>query len=333
MKQRHHSYLLKRRSYRAYGGVIGTLFAGIVLILLAVLGLSLYVGVNAYVQGQFHEAASAAAGAAARSMYDAIEPNHEPKFSPELGQAAGVEAFEVFSTANPVLKQFNPTLTLRQIGSDQFAAEIEGKMKLPLLSYVGLGELTMQAESQARYMQNELARKSEDVFINTQQGAYQRQIPLDMPIYDGKGTDLYINTGKRNSGYHGIQVFVCNRTGSCKNVAEGEDDAGNAMIFPYKEGVIVERKVNGNMERFLYGRFFVDLAFLGVHKGTVIKIIDDGIHDGYSVGGIDSKGIRTLELIPDMTVPTSIRTMHHALICRSGHCNLPQKFVQAGGYG
>jgi hypothetical protein len=316
-----------KQNYRKSRGVISVLFAGVAAILVGILGVSTYIGMSAYIHGEMHEAANSAAGTAARALYDDIDENMKPLLNVEMAMSAGRGAYGQFIASNSFLnEQIGPNLTLEMTGPNQVTATVTGALNTPLLAVVGINNLTFEAESTAKYAQNEMggicdlgADASEKAScVNTQAGPFSRVVALDLPLYDGGGMDLFINTGNSGAGYHGIMLEVCTNDitigdtlvneGACKPVKIG--------AIPYLEGAVIVRGDN----HVLYGQVFIDLEGDGIEKGTAIKIIDDGVHDAYEINGPNDLGTRYLELVPQLTQPTSIRTLHHAILCRAESC-------------
>lgn len=323
---------------KAEPGVVMVLFAGIAMVLLAVMGISLYVGLSAYIQGELHEMTNTAAGTAARALYDDFDRS---TWLPALNEgdalAAGQNAFDTMAAANNFIADMAPQLTLTGNGNNRVDASVSATLVIPLMAAVGLNQLNFTAASAALYAQNEVGGicdsetwgtddppNPQASCMNPQAGPYSRTIDLDLPVYDGGGWDLYINTGQINdSYYHGIRLAVCTSdipeeglTGTCQPIVNG--------AVPYNdEGVVILRDLDGDGtdERILYGKILIDLSVDNIQKGTTLQVIDDGIHDGYTVNSASDPGTRVLELIPTITQPSQITTFHHAILCQGASCD------------
>lgn len=308
---------------RASHGVSMILFAVTGMMLVGFLGIALYAGLNAYIQTELQQMANGMAQAGARSLYDNFDASGQPIPSTGQSQAAMAAVQGRFLSANPALQSFGGVAVLDQSadsGSEMVSVTLQKNIPTPILGFLGINTISIQAASIARYAQMSIPPGFSS--INTATGPYVRQINLDPPLLNGPGPDIYINTGISGGGYHGLMLEVCS-AGTCVNVGRGARIANN-------NGVIVERSYGGQTYRVLYGQFFIDMDAIGVdvRKGVALKIIDDGIHDYYTNlnSAVPSRG---LELVPAATRPSSLRLMRFAVTCSASGsaCNLPSAFI------
>jgi hypothetical protein len=309
------------RNRSVHHGFAAALMASVGLALLAVLGVGIYAGIIAYVQGELHEMAMAAAGAAARSAYDDF--NGQLVHSPTKAQAAGQEAFEAMKIANTPLTQFTPTLILQPLGTEVYEAVVLAQVNTPLLASIGFSAYLITARASAIYAQNNLSPVMNGLGnLHPQGGRQWITVPTDLPVFNGAGPDFYISTGVDSNplGYHGIIVEVCDNGTNCYDVGEG--------AYPGNKGVIVRR----NGKNVLYGEFYIDLEHTGIEKFNAIRIHDDGVNDRYLADdvGQNTKGARILELLPHSVKMLELRTMHHAFMCYENNCSRPTRFIAGG---
>jgi len=328
----------------AQRGVVAVLVAGILVMLLTTLGIALYTGVNAYIQGDLQHLANSMALAGARSMYDDLENDPDigdgvqgqttPKFSSGLAQTAAMAVYNRVTQYHPVLSA-NFQVSIDQLiineGEQSVLVILTGAIPTPFLSFVGINQLNIQAKSKALYSQvNGLTKP---IRINTQgvdaQGnidessPYAQAINLPLPLLDGYGPDLFIDTGMAPSGgYHGVKVELC----TVEDANLKCYDMGQAARVCNNQGAIAER----DGIRYLYGKVFIDMAVLNLYKATAIRISDDGVHDAIAgTDGLGNSTERILELVPADTNVGAIRLLHYAALCRNADCVRPTGLLPA----
>ncbi len=313
---------LPRIVRRAQQGYVAALLGGVGLMLLAAIGVGIYTGIVAYVQGELHEIALSTAGTAARSVYDDVDATTQaPVLSPAKAVTAGWETFNNMVAANTILTAFNPGLDLHPLGDEVYEAIVLAEVNVPLLAIVGLDNMLIEARASAIYAQNDLSTIVQD--IHSQGGAQFVNVPLDLPVLNGSGPDIYISTlaSSTPKGYHGVMVELCVNNGDCYDVGDG------AYPTDATKGLIVER----NGRNVLYGEFFIDLENVGINKGTTIRIVDDLVNDRYLAADLNTANRkRILELVPHMVDLLELRTFHHAFMCFENNCSYPTTRFVAG---
>jgi hypothetical protein len=303
--------------------------------LLIALGVALYTGVNAYIQGDLQHLANSMALAGARSMFDDLAADPDigdgvagktpPKFSQAKAEDAANTVFGRVTEYHPILSfNFQASIDKLIINEDEQSVLVvlTGVIPTPFLSFMGINELDLEAKSKALYSQvNGLTKP---IRINTQDGPKDAQaINLPLPLLDGYGPDVFIDTGMAASGgYHGVRVELC----TVEDANLKCYDMGQAARVYKNQGAIAER----DGVRYLYGKVFIDMAYLNFNKATAIRISDDGVHD--AIAGTDGLGNstgRVLELVPADTQIGSIRLLHYAALCREANCTRPAGLMPA----
>ncbi len=309
--------LFKPQKRCARKGFAAVIIGGVGLMLLAALGVGIYTGMVAYVHGELHEMALATAGSAARALYDDFDGSTVVLNSGK-GLAAGQQTFANMQASSTNLVEFTPQLDLQYLGGEVYEALVFAQVRVPLVAWLGVQNLLIVGRASAIYGQNDLNGKLVD--IHPQGGDQYIDIPLDLPVLNGAGPDLYLSTGVSSNpaGYHGVTVQLCVNNGDCRDISDGAHPAHN-------KGVMIDR----GGQKVLYGEFWIDLSRAGQEKGTSIRILDDLVNDRYTGAdiGFNTKGERVLELVPHTVDVLELRTMHHAFMCFKDNCSRPAGFV------
>ncbi|MDH4379205.1 MAG: hypothetical protein QE263_04805 [Vampirovibrionales bacterium] len=343
---------------RAQRGVVAVLIAGTLVMLLIALGVALYTGVNAYIQGDLQHLSNSMALAGARSMYDDLETDPSisvtvdgitttalpgktaPQFSQAKAKDAANAVFDRVTKYHPILSNnFQTSIDKLIINEEEQSVLVvlTGVIPTPFLSFMGINELDLEAKSKALYSQ--VNGLTTPIRINTQgvdaqgepdpKSPYAQAINLPLPLLDGYGPDLFMDTGLAASGgYHGVRIELC----TVEDATLKCYDMGKAARVYNNQGAIrpIMNKAGGEIGRVLYGKIFIDMAYLNFNKATAIRISDDGVHDALTgTDGLGKSTGRILELVPADTQIGSIRLLHYAALCREADCTRPSGLLPA----
>ncbi len=319
-----------KRRYCRRGSALA-IISVLLVALLGFLGLAIYTGLNAYLQNELQNAASAAAGAGATAFYDTFDVNGRPVKSPANAQQAAQDTFDNIVTANASLSAFNAQLIngtpTVDAGRDTVTINARAQVPTPFFAPLGIPNFNIESNSTARYARMNVDTSA--LTINTLTGPYYQIMGIDPPIVDGPGPDIFIGTGTSGGGYHGVMVELCSN-GKCY-------DIGRAARLADNTGIVADRNYPGGPRRVLYGNFYIDLGavagFQGynkhVRKGATIRVVDDGVHDYITTDGTKQRG---MELIPQPTDVDALRIFHYAIFCADANsCIPPSSFEFTGG--
>ncbi len=300
--------------------------------LLGFLGIAIYTGLNAYLQNELQNAVSSAAGAGAAAYFDSFDPaTGEPLLSSALAKQSAQTTFDNVIAANPAMTSFGATLVggapTMDDAQQTVTLEATATVPTPFLALIGISDYTIEATATARHARTNVDPDS--FTINTKTGPYYRVLNTDPPIVDGPGPDMFLSVGASGGGTHGVLIELCSNN-KCYDIG------GVAKAFN-PDSIVADRNYPGfGVRRVLYGDFYIDLGGTGfgynqnVKKGAAIRLVDDGVHDYMVVGSAGTQ--RGIELDPQPTKITGIRTFHHAVFCANQNlCALPPSFEFTGG--
>jgi hypothetical protein len=296
-------------------------FATIFLIaLLGFLGMAIYTGMTAYVQGELQKAITTSALVGATAYYD--PPYATTDYAPEKNSTnAEIAANRTFEhiVPNTPLANFGVTPAALTVNpspnSDALGLEATASIQTPFLSPLGINSLNIAATARARYVKYLIQNP---VNLNPFTNAKREElIVLRHPLIDGPGPDLKIESGPT---WHGYIVEACNERGNtCYDISN------TARLVDPEQGGIVDRTYpNGARRRVLYGDTYLDLGAiqkqnLGPHysnrvfKASYLKIKDDGIPDRVEME--DGLPKLIVEFNPSALTLERIEIYHLAVSC------------------
>lgn len=299
---------------KAASGVVLASIAAFGAVLIGFMGVGIYVGLNAYIQSELHNATSAAVIAGASALYDEVGAGGAPVYNTGRGVIATQQVFNKIISRNPALQAFGAGISEGPTVNDDRTILLgaTAQIPMPFLAPIGLGTIGIRARSMAQYARQSLPAGR--FTMSSLSAPFTRAVNLDPPLLDGPGTDLYIIPDALN---HGYMVEVCS-AGQCVDVSKAA------------RGTVVDRMYFGRRRQVIYGPAYIDLGAINgfegynklAQKGAQLKILDDGIPDRQGGGG------RALELFVRPTVFTGVFVYHHATLCdvRSRLCNVTGGF-------
>lgn len=294
------------------------IIAIMIFMLVTFLALAIYAGLSAYMQSELQKATTYAAGVGASSRFDAMAANGAPQQeNGGTSSGAATTAFNALVAQSGALQSFGANAAAAANGNE---VTVSATVDIPtgLFTFAGIDNVTIAAESTARYAQKEIPVAP--FTMDTMAGPFSRTLTLDPPVLNGDGADFYIESTEATNGYHGYMVELCYAGGQCYDVSGAAKAAdGNS--------VVVDRNYPSGQRRVLYGNFYFDIEATSpmyngnVARATGLKILDDGIPDARSGAN------RFLELNPEPTQFNEITLYHQAVYClQPGSCTAPPGF-------
>lgn len=288
-------------------------------LMLCFVGVAIYSGLSAYLQEELQKTASTAAQVGATAFYDNSNPDGSPLKTSGYPAMAVQQTFQHLIAANPSLQNFNVTLVngAPQVDSTQNTVTVSAQLSIPtaFLSFAGINTIGLQANGAAQYVQYVL---NNPVNIDTQNGPLEQTVLLAYPLVDGPGPDLLIQVAP-GSPLHGYMVEACSGN-TCYDIT------GAAKVVP-GSGMVMDKTINGQPQRVIYGNVYIDLQALGpayssgVKKASSLRFVDDNVPDRYN----PATQALEVEMQPVNTVISSITIYHFSVACAVNPviCTLP----------
>lgn len=258
---------LRKKAYRG-STLIVTL--SVMLILIAFLGVGVFVGVQAYLQGELQKAANAAVMVGAAEMFQSTG-GALPTRDTGRGESAARQTFDAIVQNSTSLRGFNARITggpTVNAGDNSVRMNVAGSISTPFLATAGIKQIDMTVQAKAQSLQlRPTDLQGQGIYIRTTgwptintQSAFQRTV-TNFPIVDRTGNDVYVKQGGVRKGY---QVEACTES-DCYDLGPGAVAVGGGNPWPQPAN-----------KSIVQGDVLIDLAKAGVKKATSIKISDDG---------------------------------------------------------
>lgn len=261
---------LKRRR-KSMGANLAILCAMAVMII-AFMGISIYTGLQAFIEGDLQRASMNAAMAGAAAYYGKTDGTGKPTPDSAGAQTIATNTFNAI-VSNSSLNGFGATATISSSDNND-SITVTGKASIPtaFLAPIGINQIETNAKSTARALRYEPTQFTGPLRIQPVAGnigSYSRIIKLAFPLVDGPGSDLYIE--EPPDSQQGYVVEACNDT-ECYNLVPGATKVGSSQILT----------VNGM--QVIYGTAIIDMAKAGVRKANRIRITHCNQFDYYNAG-------------------------------------------------
>jgi hypothetical protein len=232
-------------------------------LLVAMLGISIYVGLQAFVQSEIQKAASTAALAGA-SLYYSGNAGGLPEPDPNKAKDVARRVFTSIVANSGALKGLGVKLidVTANDKNDSITVKANGSFGTALLAPVGIKKIDMTASGTARALKYIAAGVNSSVGPITlipdgTMKSMQQTLDLAFPLVDNPGTDLYIEQ------YQQVQYVVeaCNSE-VCYDLVSAAKPIGTGKIIKSgtKDGTDV-----------IVGSCTIDLAKAGVRKASKLR--------------------------------------------------------------
>lgn len=248
------------------------ILCAVAVLIIGFMGISIYTGLQAFIEGDLQRASMNAAMAGAAAYYGQTDGTGRPK--PDSGGAQGI-ATSTFNaiTSNSSLGGFNASATASSNdANDSITVTAKAGIGTPLLAPLGITAIETNAKATARALKYEPSQFTGPLKIlpvDGNIGSYSRVIELAFPVVDGPGTDIYIEQDAAMQ--QGYVLEACNDT-ECYNLTPGATKVGTSQILT----------VNGMP--VVYGTAVFDMGKAGVRKASKLRITHCNQFDYYNAG-------------------------------------------------
>lgn len=257
---------------RKHRGANLAILCAMAVMIIGFMGISIYTGLQAFIEGDLQRASMNAAMAGAAAYYGKTDGSGKP--TPDSGGAQGI-ATSTFNAiaSNSSLGGFNATATASSNdNNDSITITAKAGIATPLLAPLGINTIETNAKSTARALKYEPTQFTGTLRIQPVDGnigSYSRVIQLAFPLVDGPGTDIYVEQDAAMQ--QGYVLEACNNT-ECYNLTPGATKVGSSQILT----------VNGMP--VVYGTATFDMAKAGVRKASKLRITHANQFDYYNAG-------------------------------------------------
>lgn len=301
------------RRYRARSrGANLALLAGLGAMIIGLMGVSIYTGLQAFFQNELQRITNNAAMSGAAAYYSATGPSGKPTPNPAQARQIASSAFST-AVAEGSLRGFNPQIVnlSSNDATDSITMTSEGTFQTPFLSVVGIDAVRVQSTATARALKYEPTQFTGELEILpdiSRPASYNQVIDLTFPLIDNPGTDLYIEQPADDQ--RGYVVEACNNR-ECYDLMAGAQPVGTSQIRP----------VGGTP--VLYGTATFDLARARVHKANKLRFTHANVYDSYNRGVLQPPA-----LLPSPTRISRVMIFGYAGMCAGPQsCPIPAGFM------
>ncbi|MBY0450966.1 MAG: hypothetical protein K2X01_10115 [Cyanobacteria bacterium] len=338
-----------RRSFYALKYSQGSALAITVVVfavLLGFLGVSVYTGLNSFLQNELQKTTSSVAMAGASAMYDDLTSNVNP--APVRNDTAAVTAttnlFSYIVGNSPPLTAYGAAIQnpgagglIQADGSVEVASRLS--LSTPFFAPLGINNISVDARSRAlpvkmQFGDGTVANAPVEIDpkgVNTGLSngtAMMQYFDLPYPVIDGPGVDLMVKSAlnpANGNNVHGVIIEGCSGLGptaSCYDLTE-------AVRFPNNQGVLIRQNIKGVgaaiQDRWVaYGQtMYIDMGAVnsltnfsynrGVTHISGLRIIDDGIPD--QIDPTSATRFLEVQATPPTTLISQIEAYHFAVAC------------------
>lgn len=271
------------------------------IMILGFMGISIYTGFQAYLQGELQKAVSTAAQVGASSYYSGTGPYGKPAPNPTNAITVAKQAFNTSisnSSAAMGAFGFQATSVTSNDSNDSITVVGQGTIPTAFLRPVGIQNIELNATATARALRYDPTRFTGPITIlptSTDIGSYSRIVNLSFPLVDSPGPDLYVE--QVDTFRQGYIVEACNDR-DCYDLTPGATPVGTSKI----------QAVNGT--NAIIGTAMIDIAKAGVRKASKLRITHGNDFTFYSNDGTTAS----------FTTPTPLIINRIMLFGYAGNC-------------
>jgi hypothetical protein len=282
-------------------------------LILGFVGICMYGGMQAYVEGDLQKAAMNSAMAGAAAYYSKVDASGSPTPNADMAKNVATNAFNA-TVKSTSLNGFNVTLNgvTNNDSNDSVTVDAKATIGLPFLSMVGVQQLEVTSVATAGALRYEPTLTTGPISILPVAGninSYSSTMKLAFPLVDGPGTDLYVEQDAAMQQPYIVEA--CNDT-SCYNVVSGATAVGTSQILTLPDGTLA-----------IVGTAAIDLVRAGVHKASSLRFTHGNVFDTWTSGVQNPP--------PTTATPTVVRRVilfGYASACADKDtCYLPAGFV------
>jgi len=305
----HIKQTLRRRSNP---GANLMLLCAVALMIVGFLGISIYSGLQNFMESDLQRISMNAAMVGASRYYKSATGSATAP-TPDSGGAisAATQTFNTL-TSNSSINGFSPSLTsvTNNDTTDTITVAAKASLDTGFLSPIGISTIEVNATSTARALKYQPTNFTGPVKI-TPDGAsvdtYSETMTLAFPLVDGPGNDLYVEQDFANQ--QGYVVEACNDT-DCYDVTSAATPVGSSQL----------KAVNG--VQALYGTAMIDIGKAGVRKASKLRFTHSNNFDTYNQGALGP-----VPTAPNPLIIQRVMLFGYAASCVSAtNCGVPAGF-------
>lgn len=262
---------MKTHPRKKYPGANLAVLAGVSVMIVALMGVSLYLGLQAYVQNEIQKATTTAAMVGASVYYGGGDATGRP--IPNAAQAKQVaqDTFSNIIAQSRALTGFNAKLTevTSNDANDSITLTATAVMPTAFLAPVGITQMEVTAHGTARALRYEPTQFVGPISMmpDGTMGSMQRTVELAFPLVDGPGNDIYLEQAMQGA----YAVEACNKV-ECYDLVDGATPIGSGQIINYQG------------EKLIVGSAFIDLEKAKVRKASKLRFTHGNRFDVYFAG-------------------------------------------------
>lgn len=290
------------------------LFAATAVMLLAMLGIGIYMGLQGLLQNEIKKAASTAALAGAAVYYSASE-NGLPRPDPAKAKATATSVFNAVVANSGALKGLGVQLesVTNNDKNDSITVKAHGTFGTALLAPVGIKKIDMSTSSTARAIKQIAAGVGSRIGPITlipdgTLASMQQTLELAFPLVDNPGIDLYIEQ------YQQVPYVVeaCNSQ-ECYDLTSAVTLVGS--------GKIVKNMQDGT--DMIQGTCSIDLEKAKVRKASKLRFTH-----GNTFSSAYSGGDKVLSTYPTSVLLPAVYLLGFSSVCpNEDNCPVPAGFA------
>lgn len=244
--------------------------AAVSVMIVGLMGVSIYLGLQAYVQNEVQKATTTAAMVGA-SVYYSGNPSGKPAPDPDRAKQEARDTFAKIIEQSKALKGFNAQLVSvdHNDNNDSITLTATATMPTAFLAPVGISSIEVTANGTARALRYEPTQFVGPVSMmpDGTMPSMQRTIQLAFPLVDGPGMDLYVEQAMQGA----YAVEACNEV-ECYDLVAGATPIGSSQIITYQG------------EQLIVGTAFIDLEQAKVRKANKLRFTHGNRFDTYFAG-------------------------------------------------
>lgn len=306
---------MKINHRKAVPGANLAVFGGVAFLLIALLGISIYVGLQAFVQSEIQKAAGTAAMAGAAAYYSG-NPGGRP--APNAARAMDIarDTFNAIVSNSSALKGLGVELVsvTNNDNNDSITVTARGSFGTALLAPVGIRRIDVTASGTARAVKYAAAGIGSSVgpisILPDGTGrSMQQTLELAFPLVDNLGTDLYVEQVQQVE----YVVEACNSQ-NCYDLVPAAQSVGTGRV---------KKSATGDGTDVIVGSATFDLAKTGVRKASKLRFTHG---NNFASGFGGQQG--SLQTYPTPLMLTAVQIFGYASACpSSNNCPVPAGFL------
>lgn len=286
--------------------VVGALIVGF-------LGISIYSGLQAFLESDLQRISMNAAMVGASQYYRSPSGSATtPAPDSANAIATATQTFNALAS-NSSLNGFSPTIVSVTNNDSNDSITVASKATIPtgFMAPIGISQIEVNATSTARALMYEPTIFVGPIKIlpdGVTLASYSQTVTLAFPLVDGPGNDLYVEGNEADQ--QGYVIEACNDA-ECYDVTRAATPVGTSKLAT----------VNG--VQVLYGTAMIDIGKVGVRKASKIRFTHDNQFDSYNKGVLNP-----VAAAPDPLVIQRMMLFGYASSCvDSATCGVPAGFV------